>query len=286
MQYPYRNQQGTFNNMQTATTRIMPLAFLVILGSFFLLGTQFAPVQTEHVGAPANTSKLILKPKRLPKKPLPDFSHIYNTQEKKQQFFSYLMPIVEQVNKEVLIERSNISLLRHKSSLTNRDKTYLGKMAKKYRVKTELDNHTLFFKRLLKKVDQIPPSLVLAQAANESAWGTSRFAVEGNNLFGQWCFSKGCGLVPVRRDGDASHEVAKFSSVFNSVESYILNLNRHSQYADLRTIRLQLRNDEKPINGIQLANGLMGYSERGQEYVDEIQSMIRFNNLASLDKNS
>ncbi len=271
--------------MQTATARIASFIFLVILASFFLLGTQFAPVSTEHEVPSTNASKLLVKQKRLPNQPLPDFNHIYNTQEKKQQFFSYLMPIVKQVNNEVLVERNNISLLQQKSSLANRDKAYLIKVAQKYRVKTALNDRALFFKRLLTKVDQIPPSLVLAQAANESAWGTSRFAIKGNNLFGQWCFSKGCGLVPVRRDGDASHEVAKFSSVFNSVESYILNLNRHSQYVELRAIRLKLRNDDQPIKGIQLANGLIGYSERGQEYVDEIQSMIRFNNLASLDEN-
>ncbi|MFD2229692.1 glucosaminidase domain-containing protein [Alkalimarinus sediminis] len=272
--------------MQTTTNRILSIIFLLVLASSFILGTQVTTTHSERITPNTGSIKLAVKPKRLPTKPLPDFSHIYNTQEKKQQFFSYLMPIVKQVNNEVLVERKNISTLSQKSSLTNRDKTYLNKLAKKYRVKTSLDNHAKFFQRLLIKVDQIPPSLVLAQAANESAWGTSRFAVEGNNLFGQWCFAKGCGLVPVRRDGDASHEVAKFSSVFHSVESYILNLNRHAQYSDLRAIRFRLRSNEQPINGIQLANGLLGYSERGQEYVNEIQSMIRFNNLASFDKNS
>lgn len=276
--------------MQTVTNRILPFAFLVILASFFLVGTQFAPVGVEPAAGttssdmkPAHTSSVNTQQTRT--QPLPDFSHIYNTQEKKQTFFGYLIPIVEQVNKEVLVERDAISALRQKSSLTKHDKAYLNTLAKKYRVKTKLDDPAKFFNRLLVKVDLIPPSLVLAQAANESAWGTSRFAVEGNNLFGQWCFSKGCGLVPVRRDGDASHEVAKFSSVYNSVESYILNLNRHTQYTDLRAIRLQLRQDKQPIDGIALANGLIGYSERGEEYVAEIQSMIRFNNLASFDKN-
>lgn len=271
--------------MQTAS-RIIPLGLIITLASCFFLGTQVSPPLTIEESEPDHTTNLILKPKRLPQKPLPDFSHIYNTQDKKQQFFSYLMPIVEQVNKEVQVERDNVSLLQRKSSFTKQDKEYLNKIAKKYRVKIKLSNRSTFFKQVLLKVDQIPPSLVLAQAANESAWGTSRFAVKGNNLFGQWCFSKGCGLVPERRDGNASHEVAKFSSVFNSVESYILNLNRHSQYKELRAIRFQLRDSNRPINGIQLANGLIGYSERGQEYVDEIQSMIRFNNLASLDKNS
>ena len=89
--------------------------------------------------------------------------------------------------------------------------------------------------------------------------------------------------MPAQRTEGASHEVAKFDSVYNSVESYILNLNRHSQYAELRSIRLQLQFNQQTVTGIQLANGLIGYSERGQDYVDEIQSMIRFNNLLSLD---
>jgi Bax protein len=269
--------------MQTAKAPIISLSFLTVLASFFLLGTQFSPPKTDEKATQPPKTEIIHSPKRSPTKPLPDFSSIYNTQEKKQQFFGYLMPIVEQVNNDVLLERSNISSLQQTPKLTKSDKAYLNKVAKKYRVKTTIEEPKLFFKRLLRKVDQIPPSLVLAQAANESAWGTSRFAVEGNNLFGQWCFSKGCGLVPVRRDGDASHEVAKFDSVFNSVESYILNLNRHTQYAELRAVRLKLRSNNQPVGGLQLANGLLGYSERGQDYVDEIQSMIRFNNLSSLD---
>ncbi|UZE95184.1 glucosaminidase domain-containing protein [Alkalimarinus alittae] len=271
--------------MQTATTRMIPLSFFTILASFFFFGTQVAPTKTEQT-ASHNTAEERRNLKKLSHKPLPNFASIQNTQEKKQQFFGYLMPIVEQVNNEVLIERTKILTLMQKPSRSKSDKAYLKKVAKKYRVNANITDRNVFFKHLLRKIDQIPPSLVLAQAANESAWGTSRFAVKGNNLFGQWCFSKGCGLVPSQRDGGASHEVAKFDSVYNSVESYILNLNRHTQYAELRAIRLQLRDNNKPVMGIQLASGLVGYSERGDEYVDEIRSMIRFNNLSSLDKNS
>lgn len=272
--------------MSIANPRFIALSFLPILASFFIMGTQVAPALTQQ---PVSTNTI---PEKKPSRPeaitaaLPNFASIQNTQEKKQQFFSYLMPIVKQVNQQVLAERDKITKLKQKSPLTKKDKAYLENMAKKYRVKAELADSTQFFKLLLRKVDQIPPSLVLAQAANESAWGTSRFAIKGNNLFGQWCFSKGCGLVPSQRDGGASHEVAKFDSVYQSVESYILNLNRHAEYSQLRAIRLQLRDNNKTIKGIQLADGLSGYSERGQDYVHEIQSMIRFNNLSLLDKNS
>ena len=123
----------------------------------------------------------------------------------------------------------------------------------------------------------------LAQAANESAWGTSRFATKGNNLFGQWCFSKGCGLVPRGRVEGASHEVAKFSSPFRSVRAYIQNLNRHPTYQELRDIRQEDRRGKDPLSGVDMAAGLLGYSERGQEYVDEIRAMIHYNNLTFYD---
>ena len=137
---------------------------------------------------------------------------------------------------------------------------------------------------LLRRVDVVPPSLALAQAANESAWGTSRFARDGNNYFGQWCFEQGCGLVPKRRDEGRAHEVATFSSPVESVERYMANLNTHDAYRPLRERREQLRESEAPITGIQLAAGLEKYSERGEEYIAELRSMIRFNNLGAYDK--
>ena len=139
------------------------------------------------------------------------------------------------------------------------------------------------FTGLRHKLDVIPPSLILAQAANESAWGTSRFATKGNNLFGQWCFSKGCGLVPRGRAEGASHEVAKFSSPYRSVRAYIQNLNRHPTYQLLRDVRLEDRRDNAPLSGLELAEGLLGYSERGEEYIEEIRAMIHYNNLEFYD---
>ena len=130
---------------------------------------------------------------------------------------------------------------------------------------------------LLQKIDVLPVELVLVQAANESAWGTSRFARKGYNFFGLWCFSKGCGFVPNRRNEGASHEVAKFDSLSRATYTYMRNLNRHDAYADLREIRSRLRANQIPITGVALAEGLMNYSERGAAYVEELQTMIRFN---------
>ena len=139
------------------------------------------------------------------------------------------------------------------------------------------------FALLRKRLDVVPPSLILARAANESAWGTSRFATKGNNLFGQWCFSKGCGLVPRGRAEGASHEVAKFSSPYRSVRAYIQNLNRHPTYQLLRDVRLEDRRENAPLSGLELAEGLRGYSERGEEYIEEIRAMIHYNNLEFYD---
>mgnify|MGYP000465840695 CR=1 FL=1 len=138
---------------------------------------------------------------------------------------------------------------------------------------------------LLLYVDIIPESLVLAQAANESAWGTSRFALEGNNYFGQWCFRKGCGLVPEQRDDEAEHEVRRFKNARQSVFAYIDNLNINRAYADLREKRSELRQNGQEITGLTLASGLHSYSERGQDYIDEIESLISYNELWKFNQN-
>jgi Bax protein len=137
---------------------------------------------------------------------------------------------------------------------------------------------------LLRRVDAIPASLALAQSANESAWGTSRFAKDGSNFFGQWCYDAGCGLVPSKRNAGASHEVAVFDSPEESVASYLLNLNTNRAYTELRSIRASLRARNKEISGEALAAGLRKYSERGDAYVKELRSMIRYDDLGQYDR--
>jgi len=139
-------------------------------------------------------------------------------------------------------------------------------------------------KELLIRVDTVPPSLALAQAAVESGWGTSRFAVQANNLFGQWCYEKGCGLVPSQRNSGANHEVAKFKNVSDAVYSYTRNINTHRAYKDLRMSRAALRADDETVTGHILAEGLLRYSERGEDYVHELQAVIRINKLAPYDE--
>lgn len=214
---------------------------------------------------------------------LPDFSVYTDTTEKKAAFFSFLYPRIALANTRILLERYYLLQLEARDSLSAPDRAWLDQQARRFRVET-VTGRAEQIQALKKRLDIIPPSLILAQAANESAWGTSRFAVMGNNLFGQWCFSMGCGLVPRQRSAGASHEVARFSSPYHSVMAYIENLNRHPGYRTLRDIRLQNRNARVSLSGLAMAEGLQSYSERGETYVKEIQSMIHYNNLEFYDR--
>ncbi|MFT7261696.1 MAG: Bax protein [Glaciecola sp.] len=203
-----------------------------------------------------------------------------SVKEKKANFFSFLHPMIKKANADVLQQREQlIEIQTNLPSISNQESEMLAALAKTYKVSDELSLKQQV-QELDIKINTIPASLVLAQAANESAWGTSRFAREGNNYFGQWCFSKGCGIVPSSRNSGANHEVADFDSPYDSVKSYIKNLNRHATYAPLRDLRQQAIDNNQAITGVVLAQGLIGYSERREEYVKEIQDMIRYNKLS------
>ena len=191
------------------------------------------------------------------------------------------------MNQKVQAERAWLKLIEAEierdSNLKMWQKSLLEELANYYKVDEELGSGA-FFREMYARVDIIPASLVLAQAANESAWGTSRFAVEGNNLFGQWCFTRGCGLVPSGRDSDAKHEVKVFESIADSVASYFRNLNTHHQYQTLRTIRAEIRWLKMPVDSTYLAWGLEGYSIRGEPYIRELIEMISHNRLQNFDQ--
>lgn len=167
------------------------------------------------------------------------------------------------------------------ASMLQQCQTFINILAKRYRL--ENDGSAKFWRRLLGRVDVVPLSLLMAQAAIESSWGRSRFAKLGNNYFGQWCFKAGCGIVPAKRTDGANHEVASFDSVSGSVSAYILNLNRHRSYESFRTARLIARKDDRPIKSLELLAGLNGYSERGQSYLKDVRSVIRSNKLERYD---
>lgn len=211
---------------------------------------------------------------------MPDFSAIENIDEKKRAFFQYLRPAVEYHNQLILRERSLLQAIRQKmmagEPLTKLHKRKLEQLARKYKLDT-VPSDVEGISRLMRRVDIVPVELVLAQAANESAWGTSRFATEGFNFFGMWCFKRGCGFVPSARQSGAIHEVAKFRDLSHAVSAYLQNINSHYAYSELRAIRASLRRNQQPVAAERLVDGLMSYSERGQDYIDELLQMIRIN---------
>ncbi|XOZ34905.1 glucosaminidase domain-containing protein [Halomonadaceae bacterium KBTZ08] len=214
--------------------------------------------------------------------PLPDLSQYRVVSEKKEAFFGYLFPRVALANLRIQANRHQLAQLRKQPELNEDQRQWLNTHATRLRVSGSTP--AALIDGLERRMDIVPPSLVLAQAANESAWGTSRFATQGNNLFGQWCFTRGCGLVPGRRSKGKTHEVEVFPSPYHSIRSYLTNLNRHNAYRGLRERRRALRGKNEFPDGITLAGGLKAYSERGQAYVDEIRAMIRANDLSNYDQ--
>ncbi|MBL7031879.1 MAG: glucosaminidase domain-containing protein [Nitrospira sp.] len=214
---------------------------------------------------------------------IPDFSAINDLEEKKSSFFEFIRPEIEIENARVLAKRERLLDLykqyRKKIILSLEEKEWLEKLKAKYRVNGNFDDPELAWIELIRRVDILPVELALTQAAKESGWGTSRFARRGNNIFGQWCFKEGCGIVPINREEGASHEVQKFESVNGSVRSYIHNLNTHDAYEEFRQLRFEQRRVGKKLDGYPLVSGLPRYSERGEAYLEEIRDMM----LANMD---
>ncbi|MCH8551958.1 MAG: glucosaminidase domain-containing protein [Natronospirillum sp.] len=217
---------------------------------------------------------------------LPDFAALEVVQERKDEFYDFLLPIIHQENARLLQKRAILESwsddLAQGNPLPERTLEQLNDLAERYYVELEQDMEAILSELLL-KIDVLPPSLIVAQAANESAWGTSRFAREGNNLFGQWCFSEGCGLVPQSRPDGEIYEVRAFDSPAISVRSFLQNLNRHFSYEEMREARAAARDNGQALSGLDLAPYLLAYSTRREAYVEEIKQMIRFNNLQALD---
>lgn len=157
-------------------------------------------------------------------------------------------------------------------------------MAESYKVKTANDELTgSVFNELLEKVDIVPASLALAQGAEESGWGTSRFAATGNSIYGQWSWGKDAIIPEKQREELGNYGIASFETLQQSVSSYMLNLNTHNAYSSLRNKRAELRKNDKKITGPVLAEQLTKYSERGEEYVKDLKSLIECNRLAPAD---
>lgn len=196
---------------------------------------------------------------------------------KKKRFFAFMRPAVERENARILEQREYVLKLRHRGRLGHRDLIRLNALARDYGLSSMDWRKQESWDALLMRIDIIPTGLVLVQAANESAWGTSRFAREGNNYFGEWCFTKGCGIVPRSRAPGATHEVERFASVQDSVRSYMHNLNTLPAYAHFRQLRAMKRRKGQEPDALTLSVGLKQYSERGSDYVKTLQGMIKQN---------
>jgi Bax protein len=212
---------------------------------------------------------------------LPDLAAVEDVPTMKRTFFAFLRPIVAAENDRIRAQRGELRELRETLAAGEQPgwlaRRRLRRLAGEYEVPWQPEDPAAVAATLARRIDVVPPDLALTQAAKESGWGRSRFAVEGNNLFGQWCYEPGCGLVPGQRAAGEQHEVAAFDSVDEAIRRYMNNLNTHERYRVFRERRAALRSGDRPLSGRALLPGLLGYSERGEVYLDELQAMMQQN---------
>ena len=201
---------------------------------------------------------------------------IENTSKRKEFFIQIVLPLILKENSNIKIDRKRLFNIINKSNNTDLEKKWLEKKYKQYGVSSG-DLSTLKI-----RMDEIPVSLALAQAAKETGWGTSRFAQEGNALFGQWTWS-GEGLKPKDADKSEGHKVMRFNVLQASVRAYQRNLNTHSTYKDFRQERAKLRDEGVPLDSMILSKFLNKYAETGDQYVEILQKIIKQNNLQDFD---
>lgn len=202
---------------------------------------------------------------------------------KTNEFIEKVAAAARERNAEILETRKWLVDQMRNDAPSDTDKERILALAEKYKLKPDDHELPVMVWHLLQRVDVVPVSLVVAQAANESAWGKSRFAREGNNLFGIWCYTEGCGIVPKQRKDEAKHEVKRYDNFKDSVVDYIRNINRHRAYQKLREIRAAERAAGRELSGYRLSAGLAKYSEIGEEYIKRIRAIIDGRKLALLD---
>jgi len=202
-----------------------------------------------------------------------DINSITDAKSRKILFIQIMLPIIQAEKKHIRTVRKTVEDKLNRTGNNAANHEWFKQLLKEYNVKS-----TTFIeqrKNLLNRLDELPTTLILAQAAIESGWGTSRFAREGNSLFGQWTFSKKGGITPEKREAGKSHQVQAFDSIQASVRSYIKNLNRNRAYKELREYRNEMRQNNKPYDAFKLAEGLHRYSQKGKKYVDILHTIMR-----------
>lgn len=280
--------------------RTAELAFYVFLGGLTALGIAyrfdgFRYVETENPGktltlANVGAMKDALAPvliaiseaAPIPRLYLrsfpPDWARQEMTRENKQYFFAALLPLVLAENERILRLRTQLFRLDPRSKS---GQAVLWELARAYRLKPERKD---LLGALAARMNVLPPSLVLAQAAQESGWGRSRFAILGNALFGEWTWNAAEGIMPKRRDSNAKHFVRRFPDLRSSLASYMRNLNSHRAYGRLRQLRNEMLGLGIPLRGERLAETLVSYSQEGDDYVRKLRRIIRSNDLERFDR--
>ena len=219
--------------------------------------------------------KKLVKPVALTLLPS-ELKMMVNTKKRKEFFIQIVLPLIIKENNIIKKDRRTLFDIINKSNNTNLELSWLKKKYKQYGIKSK-DLSTLKI-----RMDEIPVSLAIAQAAKETGWGTSRFAQEGNALFGQWTWS-GEGLKPKDAKEGEDHKVMKFNILQASVRAYQRNLNTHSTYKNFRKARAEFRDSKKPLDSIELSKYLNKYAETGNQYVEILQKIIMQNKLQDFD---
>ena len=217
-----------------------------------------------------------VKPIYLTKLPK-DLKALGNTSKKRELFIKIILPLILDENDKITDDRKKLFKIISKNFNTAGERVWLKRRFQEYKI----DDKDL--SKLKMRMDIIPVSIALAQAANESGWGTSRFALEGNALFGQWTWSKS-GISPKNKDPNASHKVLQFQILKASVKAYKNNLNTHNAYKEFREERAKLRESGDRINGLLLTKYLKNYAGIGEKYVEILDLIISNNSLTDFDE--
>ena len=205
-----------------------------------------------------------------------DLEKLESTKLKKETFIKIVLPLIVAENERILADREKLIILSDKKFTTDLEKQWIRQKLLEYKVKKGN------LKELIIRMDIIPTSIALAQAAKESGWGTSRFALEGNAIFGQWTWS-GQGIAPLDRESNKNHKILKFPILRASVKAYQNNLNTHKSYSKFRQKRLTLREKNKKIAGLELTETLNNYAQTGSEYTKILNQIIRQNRLTDFE---
>ena len=216
-----------------------------------------------------------VKPIYLTKLPK-DLKTLGDTKQKRELFIKIVLPLILDENEKILEDRKKLFKILGKNFNTVGERVWLKRRFKQYKIGDQ------DLSKLKIRMDIIPVSIALAQAANESGWGTSRFALEGNALFGQWTWSKK-GISPKNKDPDSNHKILQFQILKASVKAYKNNLNTHNAYQEFREVRAQLRQENKKITGLALTKYLKNYAAIGEKYVAILEDIIEKNSLADFD---